>query len=94
MILADLHREQGEPRRALEELERAELCGEKADVLPAMFAKIQLGLARAHWDLGERARARELATAARQRLHGDEPDVVAVRQSIDDWLREQSEGEK
>jgi tetratricopeptide (TPR) repeat protein len=78
---------QGRPAAATPPLERALRLRTRSDPEPQRLGETRFALARALWDGGgDRSRARELATAARE-LYSAAPGMAARIRDIDTWLR-------
>ena len=87
--LAALDLEDGQPKRAVERLERALKVRGRKGLAPTLLADTQFALAKALHVSGEdRTRAQELARKARKTYEEAGPDAKASMSSVDEWLTE------
>ncbi|MCA9650602.1 MAG: tetratricopeptide repeat protein, partial [Myxococcales bacterium] len=85
--LLALHR----PAEARERLQAAVELLEQASADPSLLDEARFHLARARWELGERAEAWDEASAVRERLAEHGPAVA--REDVDAWLRAHPRGD-
>ena len=85
--LLALHR----PAEARERLQTAVELLEQASADPSLLDEARFHLARARWELGERAEAWDEASAVRERLAEHGPAVA--REDVDAWLRAHPRGD-